>query len=617
VVTDLVGVLHRNTHHPVDPVRLRAIASRGEVAGQVAVTSGEFGVLVSGEAGSLWREDTLVVAADADVLNLDELRLLTGRDTAPSALAALYRKDGAEVVRRLRGAFAFALWDSQERHLVLAVDPLGMRRLYYTVTSQGLAFASRAGALRAFPGAESEPDPTAVYCYLNFGFVPAPYSTVPGVHRLEPGSLLTVEAGTPRVHRYWDLAYAERRQDVDQARQETRRLAEAAVARALGDTGTKHAGAFLSGGTDSSTVLGLMTRLTGDRVNAFSIGFHERRYDELAYAERAARHFEAIHHVHRVSPSEALDALPRIIETYDEPFGNNSAIGTFLCARLARECGVTLLLAGDGGDEIFGGNERYTIDRIFARYHRVPGLLRRAALEPLLFALPEGGTTMLGKAQRYVRRANLGNPRRFYSYEFFFAQDGQRLLAPEFLRTIEPRAPWALLEGYFARATASEELNRLLYLDMKLTIGDDDLLKVTRTVAAAGLAVRFPFLDLPLVEFTTTWPARFKVRGTEKRWLFRRTFKNLLPAETLAKRKHGFGVPTSLWLRTHQGFVDLMHDALVTSSAHVTRYLRPGAIEELLRLHASDATPFYGDILWNVLMLEMWYRHHVRRGTDG
>lgn len=615
MVSLLAGVLHRDVDHPADLARLRDMASRGLAAGQIAVSSGPFGVFISGETCP-WREgDALVVADDVDLVNLDELRSLTGRDTAGAVLAALYQKEGVDAVRRLRGAFALAIWDSRQRQLLLAVDHLGMRRLYYTVTSEGLAFASRAGALRALPGLESEPDPTAVYCYLNFGFVPTPYSMVPSIRRFEAGSLLTVRAGTPRVNRYWDLGYAEQRLDADQASRETMRLAEAAVARAVGAVGTKRAGAFLSGGTDSSTVLGLMTRLTGERVNAFSIGFHERRYDELEYAEHAARHFAAVHHIHRVSPGEALDALPCLIDTYDEPFGNNSAIGTFLCARLARGCGLTLLLAGDGGDEIFGGNERYTIDRIFARYHRVPRLLRRAALEPLLFSLPDGGATWVGKAQRYVRRANLGNPRRFYSYEFFFAQDGQRLLAPDFLAAVEPGSPWTILERYFARAVASDELNRLLYLDMKLTIGDDDLLKVTGTAAAAGLAVRFPFLDLPLVEFTTTWPARFKVRKGEKRWLFKRTFRDLLPAATLAKRKHGFGVPTSLWLRTHPGFVDQMHDALLTPHAHVKRYLRPGAIEEMLRLHASDSTPFYGDILWNVLMLELWYRRHVRVGA--
>jgi asparagine synthase (glutamine-hydrolysing) len=487
-----------------------------------------------------------------------------------------------------------------------------MRRLYYAITAEGLAFASTAGLLRGLAGLSLEADATAIYDYLNFGYVPAPASIYARVQRIEPGCLATVEGGTLTLSRYWDLAYREQPLDPDETGRRTEQLSEAAVARAIGSDGLKHTGAFLSGGTDSSTILGLMTRLSGERAKAFSIGFHERRYDELAHAERAARHFGATHHIRRVSPAQALDALPSLIEAYDEPFGNNSAIGTLLCARAARECGLSRLLAGDGGDEIFGGNERYTTDAVFARYGRIPRVLRRALLEPILSALPDGGTTTLGKAQRYVQRANLPNPRRFYSYEFFFGQEGRGLLAPEFRTTATSGGPWSVLERHFARVTAGEELNRLLYLDMKLTIGDNDLFKVVRTATVAGLAVRFPFLDLPLVEFTTTWPARFKVRGNEKRYLFKRAFREMLPAETLAKPKHGFGVPTSLWLRTHPGFVDLANDAFFAADAHVRSYFRSGALEELLRLHASDTTAFYGDIVWKVLMLELWHRHHLR-----
>lgn len=611
----LAGLLSRDARQPVDPSWVLGMELEGPAARPISASAGPFAVFGSAQEGP-WRGDgSLIVAGDLDLVNVDELRSLTGRNSAAEALADLYEREGTRAIRRLRGAFALAIWDSRQGQLLLAVDHLGMRRLYYTVTSEGLAFASRPGVLRAAPGCRFEPDPTALYCYLNFGFVPAPHSIVSDIHRLEPGCLVVARQGALSVTRYWDLAYAERHLDAEEAARETVRLTEDAVDRALGKEGAKHTGAFLSGGTDSSTILGLMTRLTGERIHAFSIGFHERRYDELAYAERAARHFEAVHHIRRVSPAEALQTLPRLVATYDEPFGNNSAIGTFLCAQFARETGLTRLLAGDGGDEIFGGNERYTTDRIFARYHHIPGLLRRGILEPLLFALGDGGASLIGKAQRYVRRAGLPNPRRFYSYEFFFAQDGRGLLAPDFLNSVAAEAPWEVLERHYSRVTAGDDLNRLLYLDMKLTIGDNDLLKVTRTADAAGVSVRFPFLDLPLIEFTTTWPGRFKVRRGEKRWLFRRAFREVLPAATLAKPKHGFGVPTSLWLRTHAGFADLVHDALLASDAHISRYFQPHAIEAMLRLHASDTTPFYGDILWNVLMLELWHRHHVRAGA--
>jgi asparagine synthase (glutamine-hydrolysing) len=611
-VSLLGGLLRGDAARPADLARLRDMAARSREISPAIAASGPFGVFLGGEELPGRGDGSVIVAGDLDLLNLDELRSATGRVAPQEALAVLYEREGREAIRRLRGAFAVAVWDSARRLLLLAVDQVGMRRLYYAVTSAGVSFASRPGLLRGLAGIAGAPDPSAIYNYLNFGFIPAPISVHADIRRIEPGCLVTVQDGALTISRYWDLAYVEEPLDLDEASRDTVQRAEAAVARALGDDGAKHTGTFLSGGTDSSTILGLMTRLSGERVNAFSIGFQERRYDELAHAERAARHFGAIHHVRRISPGQALEALPRLVEAYDEPFGNNSAIGTLLCARAARECGLTCLLAGDGGDEIFGGNERYATDAVFARYGRVPSVLRRALLEPLLGVLPDGGAGVIGKAQRYVRRANLANPRRFYSYEFVFAQDGRDLLDPAFLAAVEPGAPWTVLDRHFGRVTARAELNRLLYLDMKLTIGDNDLLKVVRTADEVGIGVRFPFLDLPLVEFTATWPGSFKVRGGEKRYLFKRAFRDLLPRETLVKPKHGFGVPTSLWLRTHPGFVDLVHDALLGSDASVRVYFRPGALEELLRLHASDSTAFYGDIVWKVLMLELWHRHHLR-----
>lgn len=608
----LGGLLHRDPARPADPRRLERMAAACGATPHRVVAEGPFAVVLTGDDRPWSRDASVVVAADQDLVNLHELASLSGGEEAQEVIASLYERERIGGIQRLRGAFAVAIWDARAAQLLLAVDQVGMRRLYYAVLAEGVAFASRPGPLRALADLRSAPDPTALYGYLNLGYVPAAVSITPEIRRVEPGSLVTVRDGAVSTRRYWDVTYSEQPLDRDAAARATMRQAETAVARALGTGGSKHTGAFLSGGTDSSTILGLMTRITEERVHAFSIGFHERRYDELDHAERTARHFKAQHHVRRVSAQEALDALPRLVEAYDEPFGNNSSIGTFLCARMARECGITRLLAGDGGDEIFGGNERYTVDAVFARYQRIPWVLRRALLEPILSALPPGGATVVGRAQRYVRRASLPNPRRFYSYEFFFAQDGRALLSPDFLAAVEPEAPWNVLDRHFARVAEAAELNRLLYLDMKLTIGDNDLLKVTRTAEVAGMGVRFPFLDLPLVEFTSTWPTRFKVHAGEKRRLFKQAFADLLPAETLAKRKHGFGVPTSLWLRTHPGFVELAHDTLLGPGAHVRSYFRPGALDDLLRLHAADTTAFYGDIVWSVLMLELWHRRHLR-----
>ena len=218
--------------------------------------------------------------------------------------------------------------------------------------------------------------------------------------------------------------------------------------------------------------------------------------------------------------------------------------------------------------------------------------------------------TPLGKAQRYVARASRPNPERFYSSEFFVAQERALLLNPEFLRAIDPRGPLEIAERHYRAARASSELNRLLYVDLKITLGDNDLLKVTRAADLAGLEVRFPLLDHPLVELTATLPVRDKVRGTEKRYLFKQAFASLLPREILAKTKHGFGLPVGDWLRGHRPFVELARDTLSARRSVERGYFAPGAVDWLFRQHAAGATPFYGDVLWTLMMLELW---HVRR----
>ena len=562
------------------------------------------------------RVGDLHIVADVDLTNERELRDWTEcRGDMSQLVAAMYTKAGSGFVSRLRGAFALAVWDERNRQLVLAVDHFGIKRLYYTSRPRLIAFASRASAVPRLAGETPTATAATVYSYLNFGFVPAAAMTFDGVHRLAPGHVLSARDGRVTSEPYWDMAYPERRMNSRQAALDLFRHAETAVARTVGDVSSGQAGAFLSGGTDSSTVVGLMARTARRPVDAFSIGFQENAYDELEYARIAARHFGAVHHTMVVTPEDAFKLLPRLVEALDEPFGNNSAIGTYFCVALARERGIDVLLAGDGGDEIFGGNERYRTDRIFGLYGRVPRALRRGLIEPLIFALPDGGESVLGRGQRYIRRANIPNPRRFFSYEFFFALEADRLFTADYLRGLDRDAPNQTVQALYDRVQASSELNRLLYLDLKLAIGDNDLLKVTRTAELAGVKVRFPMLDLDLAAFTGSLPATLKVRGLEKRHLFKRAMRDFLPPEILAKHKHGFGVPTSAWLRDRAQFQELVQDTLLSTRAATRGYFRPGVLAELLDWHRKELTPYYGDLLWRILMLELWHRTHLDGGA--
>lgn len=590
------------------------MAGRAGLRGDLAILcAGPAMMFADPESQPPRRLGALVAVADLGIVNHAELEDLTGPGDEGALPARLYQREGRRGLERLRGGFAVAVWDPTLDTLSLVLDHFGVKRLYYASTPSTFAFASRPSALLALAEVHGGPDPEAIYHYLNFAFVPAPWSAFRGVRRLPPGHELVVPHAAPVVRRYWDLAYPERRLVEREACATTLALTRDAVDRAMRPLPAKELGAYLSGGTDSSTVVGLMGQVAGERVNAFSIGFREPRYDELGHAQLSARHFGANHATRIVTADDALRAVPRLVGAFDEPFGNNSAIGTLFCAELAAEAGTARLLAGDGGDEIFGGNERYRADRIFAAYQALPRALRAGLIEPVLRRLPEPRQGLLRKAQRYVRRASMPNPRRFYSYEFFMAQEGQALLDRGFLAAVDPAAPWLLLEERFGEVQAASELNRLMYLDVKLTLGDNDLVKVTRTAEVAGVDVRFPLLDLALVEFTGTWPAHHKVRWLEKRHLFKRVFRELLPAETLAKPKQGFGVPTSVWLKSHPGFRELVGDVLGSARARQRGYFQPGGLDDLRARHAADQTPYYGDVLWRVLMLELWHRQHLDR----
>jgi asparagine synthase (glutamine-hydrolysing) len=606
------GVLWKDPERLDAAATAAAMAARVPGAGEPALLAvGQLALFATGDGSVLHQTPEGILCGDLDLLGAEGSASPPGGPDVRGLATRLADEDLWRVLAGLRGGFSLAFWDAARHRLLLAVDHFGIKRLHWAETRDAVLFASRPDLLFGAGGLERRVDPTAIYLYLNFAFVPSPGSAFRSVRRLAPGHGVVVNGGRRLDKRYWELSYPETPWSISKAAAATFEHTEAAVRAALAGTDIKETGAFLSGGTDSSTVLGMMGRVTSERVNAFSIGFREARYDEMRYADLAARHFGASHHKAVVTADDALAILPSLVRAHDEPFGNASAIPAYFCCRLARDSGITRLLAGDGGDEIFGGNERYRTHQVFAAYHRVPRWLRRGAIEPMLSTLPQGRGSVLGKAQRYVRRANIPNPQRFYHYEFFAAREGASLLAPDFLAAVDTDAPWRLIHDLYAEADTASELHRLLYLDMRLTIGDNDLLKVSQSAELAGVGVRFPMLDRPLVEFTATLPAHHKVKGLEKRYLFRRAFRSFLPKETLAKKKHGFGLPVADWLKSHPPLRAMARDLLLARDARTRGHFRAGAIERLFTLHEHDTTSYYGDILWPFLMLELWYREHA------
>ncbi len=563
------------------------------------------------------------IACDADLLNekewtdrLTQQGLEVSQMSLAERLAWLYALEGPEFVKHLRGVFAIAVWDEKTQRLVLAIDRLGVKGLYWSQENNRVLFASRAGAICAARHEPPQVNPAAVMQFLLFSVVPAPLAIYHGMEKLRPGYLLIWENGRVRQQQYWDLEYAETEtHDERYWAREVREGMRAAVHRHLEGCQGDNTGAYLSGGTDSSSVAAFMSERFSP-AHTFSISFEETPYNEIGYARITANRFGTRHHEYCVSAQDALEAIPKITQYYDEPFANSSAIGALYCAQMARENGVETLLAGDGGDELFAGNERYAGDKRFALYHSLPAWLRRGALEPAAELLPANGSrlSLLG---RYVRRARIPNPRRLYSYGVFLNTPPGEAFDADFLAQAPPESWMEIAEAHFRAPRTSSELNRQLYLDVKLVLADNDLRKVAGTAELAGVRARFPLLDHELAELSGRIPTRLKLKGFQKRYIFKRAMEGILPDEVLHKKKHGFGVPLGLWLLQDARLNSLMRDVLCDARTRQRGYFRPKFLDQLLNERHHEHAGFYGEVVWYLVALELWHREHLesRQGS--
>jgi asparagine synthase (glutamine-hydrolysing) len=556
--------------------------------------------------------DGVHVAGEAYLVNHAEFGPGWRGKDALELVAALYRRHAIRAFERLQGQFCLALYDARERRLVLAADRFATRVIYYTEKADTVIFGT--GLNRVAAHQRRTIDPQAILEYLLYTVIPAPRTPFTAVRKLPAAHLLVVDSGGMHVRPYWDMSYPESRNHAAAvwARQ-LRSEIEAAVGRyAAAEESAERIGAFLSGGTDSSTVSGMIGKITGRPARTFSIGYVEEGYDELFYARVASRWFGTAQHEWKLSSREALDSVPAIVGYYQEPFGNASALPTYRCARLAREHGVTVLYAGDGGDELFAGNERYRTDKIFGLYQHVPAPLRRWLMDPLIGAFPER-SRVLGRARRYVRRSNIANPRRMFSYDLLVSEPLENLLTPAFLAEVKDAQLLSTAEAHYHRpAHGTAELNRLLYLDLKLAIADNDVRKVSGMTELAGVEVRYPFLDAGLVEFSARIPARLKLRGLQKRYIFKQALADFLPPEILKKPKHGFGAPVAVWMKTDARWRAFVGDVLHDPRTRQRGYVRPAVIDDLWKHAHTGEASYYGDSLWPLLMLELWEREHGR-----
>ena len=572
------------------------------------------------EDGSVW------VVFNGEIYNFRELkRELLDRGHAfrshadTEVIVHLYEELGERVVERLHGMFAFALWDERREQLLLARDRLGKKPLVYCDDGQRLAFASELQALLEAPGIPRALSPEALDLYLTYQYVPAPLTIFEGIRKLPPAHYLVASKDGTRVERYWDLPTETTAAPASAA--DLRDLLDAAVKRRL--VSDVPLGAFLSGGIDSSIVVGLMARHMREPVKTFSIGFGQPKYDELSYARLAAERFKTDHREFVVQP-EAIEILPLLVRHYGEPFADSSAIPTYYLSQKTREH-VTVALSGDGGDEGFGGYERYAAMALGARYDALPRPLR-SAVGGLARTLFGGLSTAEPKSRgRRIRRFVEGLSRtqveRYVEWIAYFKRaDKTGLYTDGFAARLGGHDAASYLADEFAKAVPivggaslpreSDVVFATSRVDAATYLPNDILVKVDIASMANSLEVRSPFLDPDVIGFGLSLSTKLKMGrlGTSTKKLLRAAFADLLPPGIRTRGKMGFGVPIAHWLRGE--LRDYARSILLSPECLGRGYFREEIVRRLVEEHAASRAD-HADRLWALLNLELWHREFL------
>lgn len=520
-----------------------------------------------------------------------------------------YREVGRKALDDLHGCFGVVVLDFSGATALLAVDRMGIEKLAFSITSRGLAFASTCDPLVNLLGKDTRLRAQAIYDYLLMHMVPSPQSAFESIDKLRAGTCLEVRGGKARVDRYWDPLFC--RNAIDDNEEAAlgkglHRALDDSVRRCQPDERT---GAFLSGGLDSSTVAGVLARVRPGGARTFSIGFGVEAYNELDYARIAVRHFGLDSTEYHVTANDIVEAFPLIARTYDEPFGNSSAVPTYFCAKLARDHGVTRLLAGDGGDELFGGNERYGRQRVFEAYWKLPRALRQGILEPLTRLIPQEFPVMpLRKLRSYVDQARIPLPERFEAWNFMYRADVSSMLDPEFMSAIDTRAVFRNMSDVYESAGDQALLDKMLFYDWQFTLSDNDLRKVGAMCGLAGVEVLYPMLSPEVIDLSLRVPPARMMRGTDLRSFYKSAMKDFLPREIIEKKKHGFGLPFGVWLKTHAPLQDLIFSHLEGLKAR--GIVRREFLDRLMADQRDGHPGYFGYAIWDLAMLEAWLQAH-------
>ncbi|MFT4582905.1 MAG: asparagine synthase (glutamine-hydrolyzing) [Gammaproteobacteria bacterium] len=558
-----------------------------------------------------------VSGCDFDICkNAGVVALLVGQTQASGSqppmtaerLLDTYIKRGESAVQSIYGTYVSIIVDTNSQICIVSTDRFSTTPVYYHFFNGGVAFSSRLGVLNELIDGGRALDLQSIYNYVFFHCIPSPRTIYTGISKLEPARSLILRERGVSSESYWNPEFRESRlspNETDSAASDLRQAFRSSVEDAVAG---KKPGAFLSGGLDSSTVAGMLKTVAGSAAT-FTVGFDEPQYDESRFAKTSSRHFGTDHHEIVLTPSVVKEALFKITNYLEEPFGNSSVIPTYYCAELARESGVETLLAGDGGDELFAGNTRYVEHAVFDRYDSVPSsvkyVLEKAyALAPILKSLP-----VSRRGFGYISKAKMGLPDRLQAYNFLSQFAPESVFDAGLLASADQNEPWLQWRKRYNEPSGGSPLQRMLYLDWKFTLADNDLIKVSNMCSLAGVEVRYPMLDQRVVDASLQLDSQGLLLNGDLRGFYKYAWRDFLPESVFTKSKHGFGLPFGVWMRKDPALRKIVSDAL--DSMRTRNIFNPQFIDTALRMHDTDSPGYYGELVWIIMILELWLSAHA------
>jgi asparagine synthase (glutamine-hydrolysing) len=528
--------------------------------------------------------------------------------TDTEVILALYATQGIKMLDKLNGMFAFALWDTTTENLLIARDRIGKKPLYYLRTETQFAFASEIKALLTLPNVNKDIRLDAVHDFFAYQYIPDPKTIFTDMHKLPPGHFMTVSAKGIEIEQYWDVSFKHTSTASEQTL--TQELYELATQRTKDRmVSDVPLGAFLSGGIDSSGVVAMMALNSDTPVKTCSIGFDDKKFNETEFAKVVAEQYKTEHHEFTVHQN-VKDNLENIVSYFDEPFADPSLVPTFFVSELARSK-VTVAIAGDGGDEVFAGYEKYTTDDIENRLRcKFPKAIRKNVLPLLANLFAKSELAVFRKAKSLLTSLSLDPAMGFYVTNSQIEDRlWNKLANDKTLENLGNYHPSKMTVDTYNKADGPDHVSKILYTDMKTYLPGGILVKVDRMSMANSLEVRAPLLDKDVIEFSATLPSSLKFNNGEKKYILKEAFKPVLPHDILYRKKMGFSVPLATWLR--EELKDITQDYLFTKSSGIQQYFNMPAVEELWQQHQQGKAD-HSTVLWSMLMFQMWWFKYIQ-----